>query len=107
MSKETFKTFARNHPEIANKVLDGKASWQQLYELYEIYGENNQVWDNYIDKKEMQNTTFKDIFEMMKNIDLNSLQEGIQNIQKTISLIQNIGLPTSNEPKPLYKRFEE
>ena len=107
MSKETFKTFARNHPEIANKVLDGKASWQQLYELYEIYGENNQVWDNYIDKKEMQNTTFKDIFEMMKNIDLNSLQEGIQNIQKTISLIQNIGLSTSNEPKPLYKRFEE
>ena len=107
MSKETFKAFARNHPEIANKVLEGKASGQQLYELYEIYGENNQFWDNYIDKKEMQNTTFKDIFEMMKNIDLNSLQEGIQNIQKTISLIQNIGLPTSNEPKPLYKRFEE
>ena len=44
---------------------------------------------------------------MMKKVDLNSLQEGIQNIQKTISLIQNIGLTNNYEPKPLYKRFEE
>ena len=39
MSKESFKTFARNNPELASSVLDNKVTWQQLYELYEIYGE--------------------------------------------------------------------
>ena len=47
MSKETFKLFARNHKELATAVLQGKATWQQLYELYEIYGENNSIWNNY------------------------------------------------------------
>ena len=106
MSKENFKSFARIHPELANKVLEGKVSWQQLYELYEIYGENNKVWDTYIERK-TQELPLKDIFELFKKVDLNAFQEGIQNIQKTISLIQNIGLPSSNEAKPLYKRFEE
>ena len=107
MSKETFKTFARTHPEIANKVLEGKVTWQQLYELYEIYGEDNKIWDNYIERKMTQELPFKDLFEMIKKVDMNALQEGIKNIQKTISLIQNIGLPSNYEPKPLYKRFEE
>ena len=50
MSKDTFKAFARKNPSLANSVLTGKVSWQQLYELYEIYGENNSIWDNYLEK---------------------------------------------------------
>ena len=45
MSKDTFKSFARLHPELATTVLNGKASWQQLYELFEIYGEKKQCAD--------------------------------------------------------------
>ena len=52
MSKESFKLFAKNHPELAEKVLRGTVSWQQLYEIYEIYGENNSIWTNYIEKGE-------------------------------------------------------
>ena len=107
MSKESFKTFARNNPELASSVLDNKVTWQQLYELYEIYGENNTVWDTYIERKQTQEMPFKEMFDLIKKVDLNAFQEGIQNIQKTISLIQNIGLSNNNTPKPLYKRFEE
>ena len=51
MSKETFKNFVRNYPELGNSVMDNKTSWQKLYELYELYGENSSVWDKYISKK--------------------------------------------------------
>lgn len=110
MSKESFKSFARNNPELATIVLENKASWQQLYELYEIYGEDNEIWNKYLIKK--INTTdlisLKDIFDALKNVDLKTFQEGINNIQKTISLIQSLGIGNNNyEPKPLYKRFEE
>ena len=37
----------RKHPEYANQVLSGKITWQQLYEIYEIYGENNDILNNY------------------------------------------------------------
>ena len=85
MSKESFKTFARNNPELSNSVLENKVTWQQLYELYEIYGEDNSVWNKYLTKKE---TSIKDIIENIKNIDLNTFQEGISNIQKAIGIIQ-------------------
>ena len=105
MSKEAFKTFARNNPELSTSVLENKVTWQQLYELYEIYGEDNQIWNKYLTKKE---TSIKDIIESIKKLDLNSFQEGIANIQKTINIIQSLGIVNNKyEPKPLYKRFEE
>lgn len=45
MSKDTFKIFAGKHPELAESVLKSKTTWQKLYELYDIYGENSTVWD--------------------------------------------------------------
>ena len=38
MSKESFKDFARLHPELATQVVNNKISWQKLYELYDRMG---------------------------------------------------------------------
>jgi hypothetical protein len=37
---------------------------------------------------------------------MESLQKGITNIEKTIGLLQDIGI-TSNKSEPIYKRFED
>ena len=115
MSKEKFKDFARLHPELARNVLSNKTSWQKLYELYDIYGENSSVWNEYFD-----NTTvsyegkISDIMSTIKKVDLKSVQSGIQSIQKAIGLLQEVGigktkdLPSSKyESRPLYKYFED
>lgn len=111
MSKESFKLFAKNHPELAEKVLRGTVSWQQLYEIYEIYGENNSIWTNYIENNKLfESTSFKELFNTLKNIDMESIQKGINNLQKTITLLQDIGLnkkETTYEARPIYKRFED
>ncbi len=116
MSKDTFKSFARSHPELANTVLKGNATWQQLYELYEIYGENNSIWNNYFEHSTFTDTTasatIKDFVNTLKNLDMDSVQKGITNIQKTIGLLQDIGIgngkeTTTYEAKPIYKRFED
>ena len=111
--KETFKLFVRHHPELANYVLKNNTSWQQLYEIYELYGENNSIWNTYINKSTLTEnitsgaSTIKDFINNLKNIDMDSVQKGITNIQKTIGLLQDIGLTNSNEPQPIYKRFED
>ena len=119
MSKETFKIFARNHPELAQSVLKDEVSWQKLYELYEIYGENSQIWDSYtssrsfVNKVKSTSSSFKDLFNAVKNIDLDSIQKGVTNLQKTIGLLQDIGLTNKKpavsnyEPRPMYKYFED
>ena len=115
MSKENFKNFARNNPSLANSVLNGTTTWQQLYELYEIYGENNTIWNNYIKSPSLTDnittsaSTIKDFINTLKNIDMDSVQKGITNIEKTISLLQDIGISNkkSYEPKPIYKRFDD
>ena len=121
MSKESFKTFARGHTELANYVMNGKTSWQKLYELYEIYGENSSIWNDYFsssvpatvgDLSTLPNN-IRDLMQNIKNIDLNSVQKGITNIQKALGLLQDIGLGNSNipsnnyEPRPMYQHFDD
>ena len=50
MSKEDFKAFVRTKPELANYVTSGDMTWQKFYELYDIYGEDNTIWDKYTTK---------------------------------------------------------
>lgn len=113
MSKETFKTFARTHPELASNVLSGKTTWQKLYELYDIYGESSTVWDSFFLKKtESPTSSFKDLFNTFRNIDMESVQKGVTNLQKTIGLLQDLGIGSSErqttyEPRPIYRRFED
>ncbi|MDY5992385.1 MAG: spore coat protein YlbD [Bacilli bacterium] len=123
MSKETFKAFARKHPELATSVLKNNTTWQKLYEIYEIYGESSNIWNTYITPSTAASslrttstsatTSFKDLFNTVKNIDLNSVQKGVENLQKTIGILQDIGFTNTKgtqnlyEPRPIYKHFED
>ena len=116
MSKETFKLFAKNHPELAYEVINGKTTWQKLYELFDIYGENSSIWSQYTTDINSSSTsvvsTFKDFFNTVRNVDLDSVQKGVNNLQKTIGLLQEIGIGNSttkdiHEPRPMYKYFED
>ncbi len=121
MSKETFKIFARTHPELASFVISGESSWQKLYELYDIYGDSSEVWSKYISKATNLNsnsnigdTPLREVFQNIKNMDMDSFQKGIENLQKTVGLLQEIGLGGQSnyrnqpyQPRPFYQRLED
>lgn len=107
MSKENFKLFARNHPELISSVMNGSTSWQKLYELYDIYGDNSDIWSKYITST--SDVSFKEVFNKVKNIDMDSFQKGIDNLQKTIGMIQNFGgkSATPYVPREVYHSMED
>ncbi len=124
MAKEDFKRFVRSHPELIQYVSNGSMSWQKFYEMYDIYGENNSVWLKYQEvgdtnsvKESTKKTTstvgdtsLKDLFNMVKKIDLDSVKKGAEGLQKAIALVQNFGSskPTNNyQARPLYKHLED
>ena len=110
MSKESFKNFIKARPELANSVLKGKSTWQSLYELYDIYGEDSTVW------KEMDTTTktsnFQDIVNIFKNMDLETLQRGVNGLEKAVSLLSDLTskeetVVNTYQERPINKYYED
>ena len=81
MSKENFKNFVRKNPDLADFVLNKKVTWQQLYEIYDMYGEDNKIWDKY---KKQKPARVSDIFT---KFDPDTLQEHIKTAQTALAVI--------------------
>lgn len=132
MSKVLFKEFVKKNTHLINYVESGTTSWQKLYELYDLYGENSTIWEKYKIKNnsenraKKENTTgtnnqnvnfsnnFKDLLNMVKGVDLNTVQKGLNSLDKAIEAFKGI-LPDKAgasvkdvyEPRPTYKYFED
>ncbi len=118
MKKEEFKAFVRNNPNLIEYVNNGKKTWQEFYEMYDIYGENSDIWNKYreigdVSSKNMSttvgDTSLKDLFNIIKKIDLESVRKGAEGLQKAITLFQGLGKPSENvyKSRPLYQHFED
>lgn len=117
---DNFKEFVKKHQVLVAYVRENKMTWQKFYELYDLYGEDNNIWNEYLNKEETQikaNNTkpsnLSNIMEMAKNIDPDKLQDGITSIQKAISLFgdmitkNNTSSTNTYTPRPIYKKFDD
>lgn len=114
MSLESFKNFVREKPSLAQYVKSNEMTWQKFYEMFELYGSSSSVWDKYIGST--SSSSFKDILNMVKNIDTDELQKGIGSLQKGITYIQDLikskdssisNLREEYKPRPIYKKFDD
>lgn len=119
---DDFKIFVKNNPNLVTYVKKGDMSWQKFYEIYDLYGEDNSVWKDYLVVNENRTSSvsssksaginFNSIIEMAKNMDTNKLQDGITSIQKAISLfgdmfVNNKTDTSSYSPRPIYRKFDD
>lgn len=109
---EKFKTFAKQHPNFANYIKDGSMTWQKFYELYDMYGEDSTIWNEYQEQSK-KSPTINDIVTMAKKIDINKLQDGVNSLSKAVGLFSDLfaskNSQTRNEYKPraIYRRFDD
>ncbi|MGM9876058.1 MAG: spore coat protein YlbD [Bacilli bacterium] len=118
---DDFKSFVKKNPNLVNYVRNDTMSWQKFYELYDLYGEDENIWGEYLgsrnassNKVEKKSTSrFSDILDMAKNIDANKLQDSISSVQKAIGLIGDMfikdkGTDTNSyTPRPIYRKFDD
>lgn len=119
---DNFKLFVKNNPNLITYVKNNTMSWQKFYELYDLYGEDNSVWNEYLNKdttvnsiktESKKSSKFSDILDMAKNLDTNKLQDGISSVQKAIGLIGDILVKdkksdvSTYNPRPIYRRFDD
>ena len=116
MSKEAFKDFVRLNPSLATFVNNNSMTWQKFYDMFELYGASNSVWDEFLNVRTKVGinsfeNSFKELVNTIRGIDLQKVQKGIDNIQKTISLVQDFGTNSNSnnvyERREPFKRFDD
>ena len=116
--KSKFKEFVMKNPSLLKYVKNEEMTWQKFYEMYDLYGEDDNIWNDYITKEKIEqkevNTTLgiADILTWLKSINLDKMQESINSVQRVLGVLEDLG--TNNKetkpeykPRPLYKHFED
>lgn len=130
MKKEEFKEFVRKNPKLISYVKNNEMTWQKFYEMYDLYGEDESAWSDYIKPNQNSNEsdkttkvakagvtglTLSEVVNWFKNVDLDGLQEGIGNVQRVLGVVQDFSKKDNTKatpketykPRPLYKHFED
>ena len=90
-SKEEFKSFVRKHDEFINEVKDKRHTWQDLYELYDIYGDDENAWNKYLKTSNNINTnSLKELTSVFKNVDIDNVRKYIDTAEKAIGIIEGL-----------------
>lgn len=101
-----FKKFITTIPKIREDVLSGRYTWQQLYEIYTMYGEEDKFWNLYKKDTSVDMTT---LVELVKNIDMDTVSNGLKSLEKMLQMAS--GLLVKEEPEPKvksrYKWYDE
>ena len=117
--KEEFKSFARLHPELLDYIRNKEMTWQNFYEIYDIYGNDENAWSKYLNKQTTVNPkdTVNVLTEKLKTMDMNSIQEHIKTAQKALNIVSELtgksdvasSLTSSipKVPRPITKFFED
>ena len=106
--KEMFKNFISSHPELITFVKNKEASWQDFYEIYDIYGEKEEAWNKYFNSD--NNASIGELTNLFKNVNMDNVQKHINNAQKAVGLIQELTKKTTPDiiaktPRPITKFF--
>ena len=118
--KEEFKNFVSGHPELVNYIKNKEYTWQDFYEIYDMYGDNREVWSKYRENNVNNETEFdragpiNELTSLVKGINMTNVQKYINNAQKAINVIQELTTKTPvgkgpavppKTPRPITKFF--
>ena len=122
--KEEFKTFVSSHPDLVSVVSSKKHTWQELFEVFDLYGSDENAWRKYLDNSNLNSnntasnaSSIGELTKLFKNINIESVQKYIDTAQKAIGIVQELSggavgaaAASSSGPevaRPINKIFED
>ncbi len=116
---EEFKSFIRDKPYLKEKVKNNKTTWQELFERYDLYGKDDDIFkedeinEEVKDEKETKEENFSSFFNMLSGIDVDKISDGLNGMKKILSILSEItatedvsSFSTRRNQKP-YKRDDD
>lgn len=114
MSKlDEFKAFAHERPFLREKVKQGEITWQELYERYDIYGPDDEIFKEKEPKKEEKEESstsetkekkegLDSILDAISGFDVDKISDGLNGMKKILNVLSEVTRP--EETPPLSRR---
>ncbi len=95
---EQFREFVKDKPFLQQKVKNHETTWQELYEHFDLYGENDALFKmpQKEEKKETQKEEKKDedslssIFSLLSGLDVDKLSDGLNGMKKVLNILSEV-----------------
>ena len=98
---EEFKKFASSRPFLKKKVDNKEVTWQELFEKYDIFGEIDPIFkEENKEQKRNDTSSFSSFMDMLNNIDIDKITEGLNGMKKVLSILSEI----TQKDEPVNKR---
>ncbi|WP_239673753.1 YlbD family protein [Mangrovibacillus cuniculi] len=103
--KEQFKKFVRSHPGLKNEVDSGNKTWRTLFDEWELFGEDDPMWNDYSTSPQKDKVTptktetksedsssglVSQLTSMVKNMDGEQMNQHLDSLNRAIGAIQGI-----------------
>lgn len=131
-SFDEFKTFIRDKPFLKEKVRSGETSWQELFERYDLYGKEDEIFQEKKKEEKKQAETepeetaskeektesksddsLSSFFNMISGIDVDKISDGLNGMKKILNILSEVtagdetgGFSSRRNQKP-YKRDDD
>ena len=104
-----FKEFIKDKEFLIDKVNAGETSWQKLYEIYDLYGEDASIFKieaNSNENEEKANNEGKvnSILKAFEGVDVNKINENLEGVRKILAVLSEFSKKDDVKPKRTYER---
>ena len=99
---ENFKEFIKDKEHLQRKVHEGKTTWQELYEHYDLFGEEDEIFkeeeknETEIKNEDKNNEEKKDdssvasLFTLLSGLDVDKISDGLNGMKKILNILSEV-----------------
>ncbi len=117
-SLDEFKMFVKDKPYLKDKVRSNKTSWQELYEHYDLYGSEDEIFSPEEETKVEDEQTVEEsekseedstasILGLLSGLDLDKISNGLNSMKKVLNILSEVTKKDDNGVKPRPKPYQK
>ena len=108
---DKFKEFIKDKEFLIDKVNNKETTWQNLYEIYDLYGEDASIFKNVSEEKEVQSSNninndnrVSSLLKAFEGVDVNKINENLEGVRKILAVLGEFTKKDDVKPKRTYER---
>ena len=104
---DSFREFVKEKPFLKDKVRNKETTWQELFERYDLYGEEDEIFIEKVEDKEVEDSTddkeeneegISSILGLLAGLDMDKISESLNSMKKVLNILSEV---TKKDDEPI------
>ena len=108
---DKFKSFIKDKEFLIDKVNNKETTWQNLYEIYDLYGEDASIFKQNEERTEENNNRnintgdgrVSNLLKAFEGVDVNKINENLEGVRKILTVLSEFSKKDDGKPKRTYQ----